>query len=412
MLLLNLCERLIHFTAIEGQQTNTILPCLLCWNPDLKQTDINGCNAFHYAAATDPAMIKRLVDGCKPESLHEAINLVNLEGNSPLFLAVKDKNVKCVEALIQSGADAKQRCNGQSVLALAFDTGKPTTPNETAKKLITLCPLLVSEVNLSSGDCLLHVTTKKEELEAMLLAAESLDLNVKNNEGFTPMAVHAMRKDLSCVIKLLAHGADVNSTDNNGNTVLHWAVKSGEEMFIKTLLVFGADPNLLNNDGFTPTHIASTQLKSDTKLKILSWLRMCGAKRCYQDQPGCLPNCRYDPTTTELEDTENHDKTSINGLALERKTNEKCVKESKKIREELKAGRSSGTLVNLLCLDGGGIKGLVIVQILLVIETLLGAGTLKKFKWVAGTSTGGLVAIALSEGAEFPLDIDFHNEKE
>ncbi len=52
----------------------------------------------------------------------------------------------------------------------------------------------------------------------------------------------------------------------------------------------------------------------------------------------------------------------------------------------------------LLCLDGGGIRGLVLVQLLEALERLLGEPVLNHFDWVAGTSTGGILALALACG--------------
>ncbi|KAH8257606.1 hypothetical protein KR038_011853 [Drosophila bunnanda] len=52
----------------------------------------------------------------------------------------------------------------------------------------------------------------------------------------------------------------------------------------------------------------------------------------------------------------------------------------------------------LLCLDGGGIRGLVLVQMLLEIEKLSRTPIIHMFDWIAGTSTGGILALALGCG--------------
>ncbi|XP_073947085.1 85/88 kDa calcium-independent phospholipase A2-like [Choristoneura fumiferana] len=53
---------------------------------------------------------------------------------------------------------------------------------------------------------------------------------------------------------------------------------------------------------------------------------------------------------------------------------------------------------SLLCLDGGGIRGLVLVQILINLEAAIGRPIIHCFDWVAGTSTGGILALALASG--------------
>ena len=52
----------------------------------------------------------------------------------------------------------------------------------------------------------------------------------------------------------------------------------------------------------------------------------------------------------------------------------------------------------LLCLDGGGIRGLVLTQMLLELEQIIQKPINKCFDWIAGTSTGGILALGLSAG--------------
>lgn len=52
----------------------------------------------------------------------------------------------------------------------------------------------------------------------------------------------------------------------------------------------------------------------------------------------------------------------------------------------------------VLCLDGGGIRGLVLIQMLEALELYLGGPVIKYFDWIAGTSTGGILALALANG--------------
>ena len=52
-------------------------------------------------------------------------------------------------------------------------------------------------------------------------------------------------------------------------------------------------------------------------------------------------------------------------------------------------------IVKVLCLDGGGIRGLILIQLLLAIEKATGCAIKDCFDWIAGTSTGGILALAL-----------------
>lgn len=65
--------------------------------------------------------------------------------------------------------------------------------------------------------------------------------------------------------------------------------------------------------------------------------------------------------------------------------------ESGEKKTELGRGR-------LLCMDGGGIRGLVLAQMLLEIERIAQTPIHHMFDWVAGTSTGGILALELGAG--------------
>ena len=55
----------------------------------------------------------------------------------------------------------------------------------------------------------------------------------------------------------------------------------------------------------------------------------------------------------------------------------------------------------ILFLDGGGIRGLVLVDVLIQLERLTGKPVVKMFDWIVGTSTGGILALALVYGTYY-----------
>ena len=54
--------------------------------------------------------------------------------------------------------------------------------------------------------------------------------------------------------------------------------------------------------------------------------------------------------------------------------------------------------VQVLCLDGGGIRGLILCMILTRLEEISGTSVKDNFDWISGTSTGGILALALATG--------------
>lgn len=54
--------------------------------------------------------------------------------------------------------------------------------------------------------------------------------------------------------------------------------------------------------------------------------------------------------------------------------------------------------IQVLCLDGGGIRGLVLIQMLMEIEAASGRPIKDCFDWIGGTSTGGILALGIARG--------------
>ena len=52
----------------------------------------------------------------------------------------------------------------------------------------------------------------------------------------------------------------------------------------------------------------------------------------------------------------------------------------------------------ILTMDGGGIRGLILIQLLLALEEFTKKPIARLFDWIAGTSTGGILALAITHG--------------
>lgn len=60
----------------------------------------------------------------------------------------------------------------------------------------------------------------------------------------------------------------------------------------------------------------------------------------------------------------------------------------------------------ILCLDGGGLKGLILIEVLIYIEKVTGRRIVELFDWIVGTSTGGIIALALVYGESMYTVLD------
>ena len=111
---------------------------------------------------------------------------------------------------------------------------------------------------------------------------------------------------------------------------------------VKLLLVFGANPLKKNNDGCTAVDVAATDIS------MKAWLNVPSVSR----REGAPP--------------------------------------------KIKKGE------RMLFLDGGGMRGLLEIEVLLEIERRTGRQIVELFDWIVGTSIGGVIALALVYGKCVP----------
>uniref|UniRef100_A0A8B9PVL5 phospholipase A2 n=1 Tax=Apteryx owenii TaxID=8824 RepID=A0A8B9PVL5_APTOW len=176
---------------------------------------------------------------------------------------------------------------------------------------------------------------KKAEVSRLLLKYGS-DVNFISRTADMALHIAVKRGRFDCAMVLLTNGARTNAKGQDGNTPLHLAMKHDHLDMIKALVVFGGDVEIPNDFGETPGLLAARSSKGE---------------RALQSEPGILSPL----------------------LA-------KTVQD------------------RLLCLDGGGIRGLVLIQLLLAIEKAAGRPIREIFDWIAGTSTGGILALAIVHG--------------
>ncbi|MGV8080369.1 MAG: CBASS cGAMP-activated phospholipase [Syntrophales bacterium] len=72
---------------------------------------------------------------------------------------------------------------------------------------------------------------------------------------------------------------------------------------------------------------------------------------------------------------------------------------------------TDGISFRILALDGGGIKGTFTASVLATFENLLGVSIVDQFDLIAGTSTGGILAIGLGMGLDSSQLLNFYRER-
>lgn len=96
-----------------------------------------------------------------------------------------------------------------------------------------------------------------------ILLAHNPDLEIRNGQNLTPLAISIRTKNLKAMYALLIAGADIESRFSHGQTYLHLACYLGNEAAILALLKAGADTTHRDDRGYTAEGIAMLYDRSD-----------------------------------------------------------------------------------------------------------------------------------------------------
>ena len=207
---------------------------------------------------------RRQSDPNNTKDVHDVI--VSIE------IAAADGHVKCLEALLNAGADVnhKNKKNGYTPLVWAVRNGK----DECVDVLIKAG----ADVNIcdSNGDsALMNASVYQRSVRcAELLIEAGADINAVNKHTkYTPLIWAVRNGHDKCVEKLIKSGADVNKVDNLGYSSLMLAVEKGDARWVELLLEAGADVNFQNAHGSVALFAAA----SHGDLEIVKLLIKAGA---------------------------------------------------------------------------------------------------------------------------------------
>ncbi|XP_021944663.2 85/88 kDa calcium-independent phospholipase A2 isoform X1 [Folsomia candida] len=387
-----------------------VISTLLELGVDVTIADIKGNSVFHVAATKSLPAFQLLLDKL-PIRHHELLNHINAEGFTPLHSACKNNNAEIVKTLLAAGANSNVSSQlqgfpihvavkAQSVLCL--------------QELVAHNPSQLQMKDLQEGGSPLHWAAGPETLIPLLDLG--CDPNTTDANGLTPLHNAVRRGCLKSTIYLLCHGAfpDMKGGEDD-DTPLHVASRLCSKTLMQALIVFGCDVNLLNKRGDNSRHLVCTSQRSD-KDQVLYILSAIGAMRCSPSKASsCVDGCKFSgsfegsqPPNFPTHGAVNlmHEALSAlgniqaGGSGHHNNNNKTDSAATSSFADSLDPINLGG---RLLCLDGGGIRGMVLTQMLAVIQKELDLPVIEMFDWIAGTSTGGILALALSVG-KTPLE--------
>ncbi|XP_032544603.1 85/88 kDa calcium-independent phospholipase A2 isoform X2 [Chiroxiphia lanceolata] len=325
----------LHLACRKGDM-ECLLELLEC-HARVDITDRNGETVFHYAVrGSNPQIIELL--GRTPTT---GLDHLNHEGLTALHLACQLGKEDMVRSLLKCRAS----CSVVGVLGYPIHTALKFSHKGCAQAILEVDASQVCSKDPRYEATPLH-WAKKAEMTRLLLEYGS-QVNVTSRTADMALHIAVQRGRFDCAMVLLTHGAHTNARGQDGNTPLHLAMKHDHLDMIKAIVVFGGDIEIPNDFGETPGLLAARSSKGYQDVLYVS---------------ATLGQLLKAPDVVDMpsEDRRNQDR--------------------------------------LLCLDGGGIRGLVLIQLLLAIEKAAGRPIREIFDWIAGTSTGGILALAIVHG--------------
>lgn len=337
--------------------------------------DRTGETPMHCAAKQDSSVIIQVL--CS--RMCPGVNELSEFGETPLHVACRLGRVETVKALLGGGAKCDViGCNGYPI-----HTAMKYSERGCVEEILNADFSQLQAEDAVYGGTPLH-WSKTAELCRFLLD-KGCPVNYLSKTGESALHILTKRGRFEAAMVLLINGANANLQGQDGNTALHLAMKKDNMDLIKALIVFGADVEIHNDLGETPGLIAARNSKGPNRKILLDMLCSVGVQRCLPPSPSSPPtnSSKAKPPNTGLESLMNIGTVG----AMNKGTSEVDATNMDKKRMD-----------RLLCLDGGGIKGLVLIQMLIALEREAGRPTRELFDWVAGTSTGGILALAIIHG--------------
>ena len=304
---------------------------------DVKDDDDN--TLVHSAVMAGSAnAIQCITSSLSEEQRDELFNAKNKEGKTAVYCAFEQHNPDVISSLIESGVNIAKPLS---------DEGGNNPIHLAAGNDNALC---IQAAHHGKSDFIQKETDGGREKQELLNA-----LNTPNSQGLTPLMLSITKGYINSSVSLLQAEANPDvQNPQTGDTALHYAVQQGNVALVKAIIAFGGSISIKNKNGLTPLQMVEQSTDQDKKtcIQVLKETSdaVDQANRAFATAPR-LPNIPRDS-------------------------------------------------VFALCLDGGGVRGLITLQMLLAIHRRMKqlqpdcARIEEYFDYMAGTSIGGLITLS------------------
>lgn len=253
---IDLIDWLIGFEGIKGAQAFTF----------------NGATCHHFAASANAnRCLKRLI-----QIMPSYVNNQMVNGITPIYLAVQERNLPITKLLLRSGANLNLRAEeGMSVIHVACQNGD-----------LTMVQMLNEEFGAS--------------------------LNETDQNGASPLHYACVNGNAKLVTYLLTNNVEIKA-DKFGNSPLHDAALNGNLECTRLLIASEIDVNIKDNKGMRASDLADSngfkelaqeirkfEKKKESDKKIGTVLHKSLINRSLRKSPTSLINNVQSPLFTDM----------------------------------------------------------------------------------------------------------------
>ena len=130
---------------------------------------------------------------------------------------------------------------------------------------------VVNARELNSGRSAMHIVTERRDgVWIDFLAQKGAHVDVRDEQGITPLMLATQINFIDGVERLLKRGANVDVTNNAGETPLMFAVHSRNTELMRVLLEAGANPDRFDNSGRSARDYARLRGANDITLDTIT----------------------------------------------------------------------------------------------------------------------------------------------